>query len=66
MTSKSQSHLLGKFPVENILLSFGSLIAGPGTPTTKVLRVFRHMGLFRYNEVMSYCHQGYLLIRSII
>ena len=49
MTWKSQLHLLGKFPAGNIFLSFGSLSAGAST--TKVLRVFKHMGRLGYNEV---------------
>ena len=64
ITWKSQSHLLGKFPAGNILLSFGILSAGAST--TKVLRVFKHMGLLGYNEVTYYYHQRHLLIPSII
>ena len=64
ITWKSQPHLLGKFPAGNILLSFGILSAGAST--TKVPRVFKHMGLLGYNEVTYYYHQRHLLIPSII
>lgn len=64
MTWKSQHYLLGKFPAGNILLSFGILSAGAST--TKVLRVFKHMGLLGYNEVTYYYHQRHLLFPSIV
>ena len=64
MTWKSQPHLLGKFPPGNILLSFAILSAGAST--TKVLRVFKHMGLLGYNEVTYYYHQRHLLFPSIV
>ena len=63
-TWKSQHYLLGKFPAGNNLLSFG--ILSPGTSTTKVLRVFKHMGMLRYNEVTYYYHQRHLLFPSIV
>ena len=63
ITWKSQPHLLGKFPAGNILLSFGILSAGAST--TKVLRVFKHMGLLGYNEVTYYYHQRHLSFHQL-
>lgn len=61
---KSRPYLLGKFPAGNLLLSFAILCAG--APVTKVLRVFKNMGLLEYNKVTYYYHQRHLLFPSVI
>ncbi|XP_078355354.1 uncharacterized protein LOC144639969 [Oculina patagonica] len=59
-TWKSQSLLLGKFRVGNLLLSLAILCAG--TP----LLVFRHMGVLMYNKPAYYYHQRHLLIPTVV
>ena len=61
---KSQPYLNGRFPAGNLLLSFGILCAGASV--TKVLRVFKHIGLLGYSEATYHYHQGHFLFLSII
>ena len=50
---RSQPLILGKYPAGNLLLSFGVLMAGASI--SRVLLVFRHMGLVAYN-VCTFFH----------
>ena len=61
---KSQPYLLGCFAAGNLLLSFAILAAGGSV--TKVLNIFKNMGILAYQKGTFYNHQRYLLIPSII
>ena len=61
---KSQTNLLGCFPAGNLLLSFAILTVGGSV--TKVLNIFKNMGILAYQKGTFYKHQRYLLIPSII
>ena len=60
---KSQPYLLGLFAAGNLLLSFAILTAGGSF--TKVLNIFKNMGILAYRKGTFYNHQRYLLIPSI-
>lgn len=51
---RSQLFVLGKYPAGNILFSFSVLMAGASI--SKVLLVFKHMGLSAY-EARTYYHR---------
>lgn len=59
----SQPLILTKFPAGNILLSFAILVSGASI--SKVLLVFKHMGLSVYNIRTFFRHQSNLLLPSI-
>jgi len=63
-TWKSQPDLLGRFPAGNLLLSFAVLCAGASI--TKVLLVFRHIGMLVHHEPTYYYHERHLLILSVV
>ena len=54
-TWRSQPLVLGKYPASNILLSFATLISG--SSISKVLLLFRHMGLKIYCARTFFYHQ---------
>ena len=61
---KSQPFLLRKFPAANLLLSFGILCAGASA--SKVLLVFKHIGLACFSEGHYYYHQRHILLPTIV
>ena len=65
-TWKSQPYhpVLGRYPVRNILLSFAVLLAGASI--SKVLLVFRHMGLCAYTTRTYFEHQKKFLFPVIL
>lgn len=56
--------MCGKFPAGNLLLSFGVLCAGASI--TKILNIFKSMGLLAYHESTFYYHQRHLLIPTVV
>ena len=54
---KSQPYLLGLFAAGNLLLSFAILKAGGSV--TKVLNIFKNMGILAYRKGTFYNHQKY-------
>ena len=60
----SQPLILSKYPAGNVLLSFAILVSGASI--SKVLLVFRHMGLSAYNIRTFFRHQSCLLLPTII
>ena len=54
----------GKYPVGNVLLSFPVLMAGASI--SKVLLVFRHMGLCVYSARTFFTHQRTFLFPTVI
>ncbi len=63
-TWSSQSPFLGKYPAGNILLSFATLASG--SSISKVLLLFRHMGLCCYQARTFFRHQKKFIFPSII
>lgn len=61
---RSQPLILGKYPAGNLLLSFGVLMAGASI--SRVLLVFRHMGLVAYNVRTFFSHQSTFLFPAIL
>ena len=61
---RSQPLILGKHPAGNILLSFGVLLAGASI--SKVLLVFRHMGLSAYSARTFFVHQRKFMFPAIL
>lgn len=60
---RSQPYIFGRYPAGNILLSFGTLMAGASI--SKILLVFRHMGLCVYSARTFFRHQCLFLFPSI-
>ena len=62
---RSQPFVSGsKYPAGNLLLSFGVLMAGASI--SKILPVFRHMGLSAYNVRTFFMHQKTFLFPSVL
>lgn len=61
---QSQPLILGKYPAGNILLSFGVLIAGASI--SKVLLIFKHMGLAVHSARTFFRHQTTFLFPVIL
>jgi len=61
---QSQPMVLGKFPAGNILLSFAVLMAGASI--SKILLVFRHLGLCVYSARTFFRHQKSYLFPTIL
>jgi hypothetical protein len=61
---KRQPYLLGLFAAGNLLLSFAILTAGGSV--TKVLNIFKNMGILAYRKGTFYNHQRYLLIPQLL
>lgn len=63
-TWRSQPLVLGKYPAGNILLSFAVLMAGASI--SKVVLVFKHMGLSLYNIRTYFRHQAKLIFPAVL
>ena len=63
-TWKSQPLILGHYPAGNIMLSFGILTAGASI--TKLLLVFRYMGLCAYSARTYFRHQSKFMFPAIL
>jgi len=63
-TWRSQPFVLGKYPAGNILLSFSVLMAGASI--SKILLVFKHMGLSAYEARTYFYHQNWFLFPVIL
>lgn len=61
---QSQQFVLNKYPAGNILLSFSVLMAGASI--SKILLVFRHMGLCAYTARSFFSHQRNLVFPTIL
>ena len=61
---ESQLMVLGKYPAGNITLSFAIFMAGASV--SKVLLVFKHMGLCVYNVRTYFIHQHKFLLPVIL
>ena len=61
---RSQPFVLGRYPAGNILLSFAVLMAGASI--SKVLLVFRHMGVSVFSIRTYFFHQTKFLFPSIL
>lgn len=61
---RSQPLIFGNYPAGNILLSFGVLMAGASI--SKILLVFRHMGLSAYSPRTFFVHQKSFLFPIIL
>lgn len=61
---RSQPFVLGRYPAGNVLLSFAALTAGASI--SKILLVFKHMGLMTYQARTFFLHQRNFLVPSII
>ena len=61
---RSQPYIFGRYPAGNVLLSFGTLMAGAST--SKVLLVFGHMGLCCFSARTFFRHQQKFLFPSIL
>ena len=60
---RSQPHIFRRYPAGNVLLSFGTLMAEASL--SKVLLVFRHMGLCCFSPRTFFRHQQKFLFPSI-
>ena len=65
-TWRSQPYhlLFERYPAENVLPSFAALLAGASI--SKVLLVFRHMGISMYNIWTYFIHQKKFLFPAIL
>ena len=61
---RSQPLVLGRYPAGNILLSFAILMAGASI--SKILLVFKHMGLSAYSARTYYIHQKHFIFPVIL
>ena len=61
---RSQPLIMGKYPAGNILLSFAVLMAGASI--SKVLLVFKHLGLAAYSARTYFNHQKTFLFPVIL
>ena len=61
---RSQPYMLGRYPAGNLLLSFSILMSGVNI--SKVLLMFRHMGLCVISARTYFVHQNKLLFPAII
>ena len=59
----SQPLILSNYPAGNVLLSFAILVSGASI--SKVLLVFRHMGLSAFNIRTFFRHQSCLLLPTM-
>ena len=63
-TWRSQPYILGRYPAGNVLLSFAALMAGASI--SKVLLVFRHLGLSAYSPRTFFYHQSKFIFPTIL
>lgn len=61
---RSQPFVHGKYPAGNVLLSFAVLMAGASI--SKVLLVFRHMGLSVYSVRTFFAHQRSFIFPTVL
>lgn len=61
---RSQPFILGRYPAGNVPLSFAVLMAGASI--SKLLLVFRHMGLTVYEARTFFYHQSRFLFPAIL
>ena len=62
---KSQPMMfIGRYPAGNVLLSFSILMAGASI--SKILLVFKHMGLSAYNARTFFFHQKNFLFPAVL
>lgn len=61
---RSQPLVFGKYPAGNILLSFAILMSG--SSLSKVLLLFKHMGLQVYSARTFFYHQRHFIFPSIL
>ncbi|XP_015779720.1 PREDICTED: uncharacterized protein LOC107357593 [Acropora digitifera] len=61
---RSQPFILGRYPAGNVLLSFAVLMAGASI--SKVLLVFKHMGISVYESRTFFYHQSRFLFPTIL
>ena len=61
---KSQPYVLGRYPAGNINLSFAVLMAGASI--SKILLVFKHMGLASFNIRTYFHHQKKFVFPAIL
>ena len=61
---QSQPFVLGRYPAGNILLSFAALMTG--SSISKLLLVFKHMGLCVYSSRTYFYHQSRFLFPAIL
>ena len=61
---RSQPFILGRYPAGNVLLSFAVLMAGASI--SKLLLVFKHMGLSVYESRTFFYHQSRFLFPIIL
>ena len=61
---RSQPLTLGKHPAGNILVSFGSLVAGASI--SKTILIFKHIGISIYNIRTYFHHQRKFLFPTIL
>ena len=61
---RSQPFTLGRHPAGNMLLSFGTLLAGGSV--SKILLIMRHMGLCAYRARTFFSHQRNFLFPAIL
>ena len=60
----SQPYVLGRYPAGNVLLSFAVLMADASI--SKVLLVFRHLGLAAYSPRTFFYHQSKFIFPTIL
>ncbi len=60
----SQPFILGRYPAGNVMLNFAVLMAGASI--SKILLVFRHMGLVVHSARTYYVHQRKFLFPSVL
>ena len=61
---KSQPYVFGRYPAGNILLSFSTLMAG--LSISRILLMFRHMGLSAYSPRTYFNHQRKFIFPIIL
>ena len=61
---RSQPFVHGKYPAGNVLLSFAVLMAGASI--SKILLVFRHMGLSVYSACTFFVHQRTFIFPTVL
>lgn len=61
---RSQPYVFGRYPAGNLLLSFGILMAGASV--SKIILVFKHMGLAVYTSRTFFYHQNKFIFPTIL
>ena len=63
-TQRNQTLILGKYPADNVLVSFAILMVG--TSINKILLVFKHFGMQVYKALQFFYHQSQLIFPAIL